>query len=323
MSSSPPSPLEPKATYDSTTANLPPPKDPIARIPLNLRNHIPRIALQASIIIFTSGILPLVGYFALHYTTTLKTTYILSIFTPIFGVVSLYSFILRTIRLAKKSSTCRPLGSTGPWTLDYFDWNFAFGFVVVSVIISIGISRNPSSVNITSLPLSILLLLVCSQLVLINPLRALGVRAPFRFSSIARGDPLKPAVYIIAEDVVAVDGEQGDVFRAQWKARYESSAPFRTLLARLDWLWGVSGVLLAGAIIGIIFGVKEDSVGWAVGTSFTLIEISHIIENLSLTCVITGWSAPWIWAAVMMIITIEMTKSTCRQENEMIREVSP
>lgn len=301
--SSPENP-EPKAAHSgsdaTTTTTLSAPKDTIARITLNLRAHTRIIALQASIILFTSGILPLVGYFAVHYSTTLKTTYILSIFTPIFGVVSLYSFTLRTIRLAKKSSTCRPLGSTGAWTLDYFDWNFAFGFVVVSVVIAIGISRNPSSVKITSLPLSVLILLVCGQMVLLIPLRALGVRAPFRFSSIARGDALRPAVYVIGEDVVAVDGEQGDVFRAQWNARYESSAPFRTLLARLDWFWGVSGVLVAGAVIGVIFGVKQDAVGWAV-----------------------GWSVPWIWAAMMMIITIEMTKSACRQENEMTRQVSP
>lgn len=303
--SSPTSPPEPKAHSNgsqSTTASLPaaPAKDSIARIPLDLRQHTPRIALQASLILLTSGVLPLAGYFAVRYATALKTQYILSIFTPIFGVVSLYSFVLRTVRLARKTSTCRPLGSTGAWTLDYFDWNFAFGFVVVSVVIAIGISRDPSSVRITSLPLSVLILLVCGQLVAFIPLRALGVRAPFRFSSIARGDPLRPAVYVIAEDVVAVDGEQGDVFRAQWNARYESSAPFRTLLARLDWLWGVSGVLLAGAIIGIIFGVKQDAVGWAV-----------------------GWSVPWIWAALMMLVTIEMTKSTCRRENEMAGQVSP
>ncbi|KAL9067282.1 MAG: hypothetical protein Q9161_006981 [Pseudevernia consocians] len=302
MSSSPSTP-EPKAHSNgsqSTTATLPAPKDPIARIPLNLRRHIPVIALQASILIFTSGILPLVGYFAVHYSTTLKTQYILSIFTPIFGVVSLYSFTQRTIRLAKRSSTCRPLGSTGAWTLDYFDWNFAFGFVVVSVVIAIGISRNPSSVKITSLPLSILILMVSGQLVALIPLRAMGLRAPFRFSSVAKGEALRPGVYVIAEDVVAVDGEQGDVFRAQWNARYESSAPFRTLLARLDWLWGVSGVVLAGAVIGVIFGVKQDAVGWAV-----------------------GWSVPWIWAASMMLVTIEMTKSTCRLENDMARQVSP
>lgn len=101
------------------------------------------------------------------------------------------------------------------------------------------------------------------------PLRALKLRAPIRFSSIARGDPLRPAVYVIVEDVVAVDGRQGDVFRAQWNARYESSAPVRMLLARLDVFWGVSGVVVAGAVIGVIFGVKQDAVGWAVGESFS------------------------------------------------------
>lgn len=258
------SPSESKPSSQSTTdTNSKPPT--IARIPLNLRAHILPIAIYFSIILFTGSILPLIGYFALHYTTTLKTTYILSIFTPIFGVSSIYSLITRTVRLAKKSSTCRPLGSTSAWTLDYFDWNFIFGFVVVSVIISIGISRNPSSVKITSLPLSVLLLLVCGQMVIMIPLRALGLRAPMRFSSIKRGDPLRPAVYVIVEDVVAVDGKQGDVFRAQWNARYESSAPFRMLLVRLDWLWGVSGVVVAGAVIGIIFGVEQDAVGWAVG----------------------------------------------------------
>lgn len=116
-----------------------------------------------------------------------------------------------------------------------------------------------------SLPLSVLMLLVCGQQVLLMPLRAMGLRAPFRFSSVAGGEPLRPAVYVIVEDVVAVDGQQGDVFRARWNARYESSAPLRTLLARMDWLWGVSGVVVAGAVIGVIFGVKQDAVGWAVG----------------------------------------------------------
>ena len=179
--------------------------------------------------------------------------------------MSLYSLILRTVRLARRSSTCRPLGSPSAWALDYFDWNFLLSFPVLSVVIAVGLSRDPVSVRMASLPLSLLLLLVCGQLVVFIPLRALGVRAPIRFSSVARGEPLRPAVYTIAEDVVAVDGGRGDVFRAQWSARYESSAPFRTLLARLDWVFGVSGVVVAGAIIGVIFGVEEDSVGWAIG----------------------------------------------------------
>lgn len=249
-------------------------KPQITRLPLNLRAHKTPIAIFFAITLITSGILPLVGYFALHYETHLKTQIILSIVTPIFGVVSLHSLFTRTIRLARPSSTCRPLGSKSAWTLDYFDWNFALGFIVVAVVIAIGISRKPSNLRLVSLPLAILLLQVCGQMVLLIPLRAMRLRAPFRFSSLEKGELLRPAVCVIVEDVVAVDGKQGDVFRAAWKSRYESSAPFRTLLARLDWLWGVSGVLTAAGIIAVIFAVKEDSVGWAVGEfpRFTLNE---------------------------------------------------
>lgn len=237
----------------------------IPRIPFNIRDYKSRIAIQASIVILSSCILPLVGYFSLHYATTLKTQYILSIVTPIFGVVSLFGFIARTIRLARKSSTCRPLGATNQWTLDFFDWNFVAGFVVVSVIISIGISRNPSNVRIVALPLVLLLLQVCGQMVLLIPLRAMGFRALFRISSYRKGELARPASFTIAEDVVAVDGNQGEIFRAAWTARYEASAPFRKLLARLDVLWGVSGMFVATGVIAVIFAVPNDSVGWAIG----------------------------------------------------------
>ncbi len=224
----------------------------IARIPINLRAKKFKIAIRCCILIFTSGILPIAGYFALRYATTLKVTYILSIFTPIFGVVSFCSFIIPTISLASTSSTCRPLGSTRRWALDYFNWNFALGIVYISNIIAIGIAQTPSNVKIVSLPLSILLLQVCAQMVLLIPARALHLRTPFRISSCAKGKPVRPAVYMIAENVVAVDAKQGDIFRAACNARYESSPEFRRLLSQLDFLWGISGVLVAGAIIGTI-----------------------------------------------------------------------
>lgn len=80
----------------------------------------------------------------------------------------------------------------------------------------------------------------------------------------ARGDKFRPACYTIAEDVVAVDAKQGDVFRAVWNARYEASPPFRQLLARMDWLWGISGVAVGAGCIATTFAVEETTIGWAV-----------------------------------------------------------
>ena len=258
----------PNTKSDSYSSSSSPSPSKIARIPLNLRAHKGIIAFHVSLIFLTSCLIPLAVYYPLFYKTSVKPQIIFAIVTPIFGVVSLYSLIMRTIRLLSPTSRYLPLGQKSKWGLDYFDWNFIGGFIAVSVIISIGISRKPSNIRIVSLPLPILLLQVCLQMVALIPLRAMNVRAPFRFSSIGKGEPLKPASYVIAEDIVAVDAKQGDVFRAQFKARYESSPPIRTLLARLDLLWGVTGTLVAGGIIAVIFAVEQTDVGWAVGMRF-------------------------------------------------------
>ena len=94
------------------------------------------------------------------------------------------------------------------------------------------------------------------------------MRVPFRISSLARGDLARPACYTIAEDIVAVDGKQGDVFRAVWNERYEASPPFRQLLARMDILWGFSGCAVAAGCIAVIWAVDNVTVGWAVGKSW-------------------------------------------------------
>lgn len=56
-----------------------------------------------------------------------------------------------------------------------------------------------------------------------------------------------PASYVIAEDVVAV-GADGQV---------EDSPLFGKLLATLDVLWGVSGLGVVGAVLGVIRVVRN------------------------------------------------------------------
>jgi hypothetical protein len=89
--------------------------------------------------------------------------------------------------------------------MDYFNWNFLLAFAYITVVIVIGTVRKLANAGLTSLPLSLLMLHVCIQLQLATkvlvPLRA---RHPFRFSSMARGEPVRPALYTIIEDVVAI-----------------------------------------------------------------------------------------------------------------------
>ena len=239
----------------------------IPRIDLNLWDHKKALFIPAFAIIMTSGVLPLAGYIILHYATNIKTAIIVTILVAIFGVSSLSALIMRTWSLSRRSSTCRPLGSTSRWTLDYFGWNFLGGFIALSIVIAIGLVLSPTNLRILSMPLSLLLVQVCLQLVVFVPLRIMRVRAPFRFSSLEKGEPMRPACYTIAEDIVAVDGKQGDVFRAVWNARYEASPPFRHLLAQMDILWGCSGLVVAVICLVTIWAVNSTTVGWAVGRS--------------------------------------------------------
>lgn len=127
---------------------------------------------------------------------------------------------------------------------------------MLTAIISAGIGAQ--NITVVSLPTSILMLYVCFELLLVPILMAMGVRAPIRFSSVARGEVLRPATYVIVEDVVAVDGKQGQAFRQAWSDRYEASAVFRSHLHRMDLLWGSTGLAVVALIWGLVFGLNTS-----------------------------------------------------------------
>ncbi|KAI4087785.1 MAG: hypothetical protein LQ344_006541 [Seirophora lacunosa] len=258
----------------------------LPRLPVNPRAHPFAIGVAVGTTLLGSGIIPLVLYFALTRATTWPLSTILAIPASIFGLVSLLSLCARTYALAKPSSTCRPLrrsSSNGSaWTLDYYGWNFLLGFVGVSAVITAGLSVAVlPSVRMVATSLPVLMMQVCGQLVLLASMRACGVeKAPWRLSSVGKGEALVPATYVIAEDVLAVDAKQGQLFRAAWKARYEYSVPFGELLARLDWTWGVTGLAVAGGVLGVIWGVEEEEIGWAVGMSDSILLCGQVLADI-------------------------------------------
>lgn len=93
----------------------------------------------------------------------------------------------------------------------------------------------------------------------------MGWRVPFRISSVAAHEPARSGVYLLAEDIVGVDGGQGQTFRRELAARYEASAAIRTLCWRLDMLWGISGVIVGGGLIALIYAVPSANVGYVLG----------------------------------------------------------
>lgn len=235
----------------------------LPKLPLNLNENKLSIALNWAPIIFTAGILPLAGYFALRYGTNLKTIYILTIWLALMGVVSVFSLAKRSWLLYRQSSSCRPLNSRSRWEFDYFNWSFLVGFIILTILISVGISNE--DLTVVSFPLSVLMLMVCLQLVLLPALRGMRVTAPVVVSSIRRGEQLRPATYVITGDVVAVDGGKGQAFRQAWNDRYEASSELRAHLARMDLIWGVSGLVVVAIVWALIFSFTDPEVGYAIG----------------------------------------------------------
>lgn len=151
------------------------------------------------------------------------------------------------------------------------------------------------ALRLFSMPLSIIILSTCLQTTLTRLTMAVtrndALRYPCRVSSMGRGDVVRGASYTIVEDIVAVDGKQGTMFRKRWDARYTASKEIRSLLRWSDAVWGVSGSVLSIALIIIIWVVDEVNV-----------------------IVVLGWALPWAWAGVLTLVTIRRVRSVLARE---------
>ena len=147
--------------------------------------------------------------------------------------------------------------------LDYSHWNFLVGFVSVTAIVIAGnITKN---IRIVTLGLPILLVDACGQLLVAGILHKTRVSAPFRMSSVPKGEKIRSGVYAIAEDIVAVDGQQGQRYRRQLQNRHLNSRTIRSLCFKLDILWGLSGLAVAAACFVLIFALQDANTAYVMG----------------------------------------------------------
>lgn len=88
--------------------------------------------------------------------------------------------------------------------------------------------------------------------------RMLGFKAPFRISSTPKGSVMPTALYALIEDVVAVDGGGGQMYRYALRTRYLSSPYFRRMLFEMNCFWSGGSILFAAAITAVVFTVQEN-----------------------------------------------------------------
>lgn len=148
-------------------------------------------------------------------------------------------------------------------------------------------------------------------------LRACGFRAPFRISSTPKGSIMPTALYVLIEDVVAVDGGGGQIYRYALRTRYLSSPYFRRMLFVMNCFWAGGSIVCAAAITAIVFTVSEPVAYTVSFALFTPRRFGWEINPQQL-----GWSLPFAWAGVWTLITIPWVQSDLRREKKAWQEGS-
>lgn len=122
------------------------------------------------------------------------------------------------------------------------------------------------------------------------------IKIPFRFGSVDENHILRPAIFYMVEDVVAVDGEGGMEYRQAFNSRYEESLIFRNMIWKLSVAWMVEFYLMA-------------------------ILVTMLVMRLPVVAVYAvGWAAPFPIAAIMAMATIYFVKRELRRERDLEEE---
>ncbi|KAF7194959.1 hypothetical protein HII31_03633 [Pseudocercospora fuligena] len=249
------------------------------------------IAFFWSLILVDCIAMPIVLYFCLWYLTDLSPNAVFSIVTAALGGVSIVEYFVRFWRLWKKDSTCRVIGARRAY-LDWFHWNFSLGWIVIMIELIVGTVPEHPPIRLLAMPLASMLYAFGTELLIVDTLRYFEVPAPCRMSSIPKGAQLRPAIYSMIEDVVAVDGSGGTEYREALNRRYEASHMFRAMLRRLGIFWAVGAEGMAVVTTIIVFTIQHEA------------------------AYVVGWSAPFVWAGIWVIVTIAYVKYCLKKEKK-------
>jgi hypothetical protein len=138
-------------------------------------------------------------------------------------------------------------------------WGYFLALLMISAEISCSLSLpHGPHLSLIAMPVPSLLLLLASLLLLSLILNTLDIKAPFRLGSTGAGEAeVRPAIFYVVEDVVAVDGNGGHDFRTEFNARYTSSPIFRDTIYNLSVVWMLA-FYAVGAGLTVVIWVLEN-----------------------------------------------------------------
>ncbi|TVY83894.1 hypothetical protein LSUE1_G001961 [Lachnellula suecica] len=268
----------------------------VAKLPYTLHSRYRSIAIAWTVIIIPPIFLNLGLFYGLWYGTHMDRIAVLTIPTAVLGIFTVIAIVERVWKLIQPSPQFRPLHSPR-YGLDIFQWGYFAALLLISALISSTLARGDNDqddhelqTRLVSMPAPFLMFFLATLTLLSLLLNALAIKIPFRFGSLDAGNTIRPAIYYIVEDVVAVDGNGGLEYREAWTARYDGSPVFRRMIWTLSVAWMVAFYVLAGVFTTLVFVLPKAAV-YAV-----------------------GWAGPFPLAGMMALWTIYYVKSMLREE---------
>lgn len=250
----------------------------------SLRTRKRSIAIIWTAIVTITCIQFEVFYFTLHYAAHKKQDKALEVPTTIMLILSVLTIIYRTWSLMRKGSQCKVIG--GKWysvsircrqlrkpallmslQMDFFNYTAILGFAIVTAVLAIATADEDVDIRMASMPQAIILYLAGGLLTITAVMSSLDLKLPIPMSSTPRRSVCKPGVFVVMEDIVAVDGAGGETFRRSLRDRYEASEVFRRMLTQLNWFWGIGSVVVAIVTTVVVFVVSDLNVVFAIGKS--------------------------------------------------------
>ncbi|KAF3213157.1 hypothetical protein TWF106_009537 [Orbilia oligospora] len=269
-------------------------RPPLPPLPFHLRDHKGPVAFAFAVMVIDHGFFPPAAYFGLKYATNISLTVIFGIITGIFGVVLGIECLVRSIKLILKSPRFRPLGQTARFGMDFWQFSLTVCLIINVVCVSVGTALDPPFLNLMAMPMPTLIFNMSWQLLLSDFLHERKYRTPFRISSTPKGEIWPRFIYVIIEDVIAVDCNGKRDWRQSWKDRVEASKPMRETLKRLSMFWGIGGIMISTLCFGLLWGfdsVSGKEAGYAL-----------------------GWLLPWAWIIPSSIFTTFYVKKRLKDE---------
>ncbi|KIW08620.1 uncharacterized protein PV09_00577 [Verruconis gallopava] len=268
-------------------------------LPYTLHSRYASIAIAWTVILVPPIFLNLGLFYGLWYgRPELDRLFVLTLPTAILGIFTALAVVERVWKLVRPSPEYRPLNAPR-YALDVFQWGYFVVLVSIASLITSTLARDDEDhdghefqIRLMSLPAAVLMYLVATLTFVSLILNYLEVRLPFRFGSLDAGNVLRPAVYYIVEDVVAVDGGGGIEYRKAFGARYNDSPAFRAMIWNVSVAWMVYFYACAAAFTALIFTLPKMSV-YAV-----------------------GWAGPFPLAGLMAVWTIFYVKSALQRERD-------